>query len=191
MAVDRIKHTKPASERTFLDELEPIPYEITEEELAVMDPRMKRILFGIEEPSGPSPTQSPAARGETPDVLQITRITIEEKHVERFDPRSIADFAPVEGFNLTIIFPAAGGDERAEELARSAPEHVEVEKEGRRWHAARFRKEHALELKALDEALDPKRDDVSVLVNGKLAPYGRSLWLRMMYIFTAGKTVME
>lgn len=51
MVVDRIKHTKPASQRTFLDELEPIPYEITEEELASMDPRMKKILFGIEEES--------------------------------------------------------------------------------------------------------------------------------------------
>jgi hypothetical protein len=191
MAVDRIKHTKPASERTFLDELEPIPYEITEEELASMDPRMKRILFGIEEATGPSPTQTQADQKKKPEVLQVTNVRIEEKPSERLDPRSIADFPPVEGFNITMVFPAAGGDERAEELARSAPEHVEVEREGRRWHAARFRKEHALELKALDEALDPERDDVYVLVNGKLAPYGRSLWLRMMYIFTAGKTEME
>jgi len=50
MAVDRIRHTKPASQRSFLDELEPIPYEITAEELASMDPRMRRILFGHEEP---------------------------------------------------------------------------------------------------------------------------------------------
>jgi hypothetical protein len=49
MAVDKIKHTKPASKRTFLDELEPIPYEVTEEEIKAMDPRMREILFGYSE----------------------------------------------------------------------------------------------------------------------------------------------
>lgn len=49
MSVDRIKHTKPASRRTFLDELEPIPYEITREEIAAMDPRMRKVLFGSSE----------------------------------------------------------------------------------------------------------------------------------------------
>lgn len=46
MGVDRIKHNKPASKRTFLDELEPIPYEITEEEIRQMDPHMREVLFG-------------------------------------------------------------------------------------------------------------------------------------------------
>jgi len=46
MGVDRIRHTKPASKRTFLDELEPIPYEITWEEMAEMSPRMREVLFG-------------------------------------------------------------------------------------------------------------------------------------------------
>jgi hypothetical protein len=49
MGVDRIKHTKPASKRTFLDELEPIPYEITVEEIRAMDPDMREILFGYRE----------------------------------------------------------------------------------------------------------------------------------------------
>ena len=97
MAVDRIKHTKPASERTFLDELEPIPYEITEEELAAMDPRMKRILFGIEEPGTADTSQVPAEKDGRPEVLQIMKVSIEERRAERFDPRSVADFIPVEG----------------------------------------------------------------------------------------------
>ena len=190
MVVDRIKHNKPASQRTFLDELEPIPYEITEEELASMDPRMKKILFGIEEPA--EPPEEPQVTSEPEPVEKEpepeTAGPQEKPEPEEvFDPATIADFPQVDRHNITVIFPVREGDETAEELARTAPEHIEVEREGKRWHAARFGREHADELKALDEELDVRRDDIVVLVNGKKAAYGRGLWLKMMYIFTAAK----
>ena len=197
MAVDRIKHTKPASERTFLDELEPIPYEITEEELASMDPKMKKILFGIEEPperpeiveaeeTGET-VEEPAAAAEVqareqPETQEAAR----EETEQEFDPRIVADFPPTDRFTITLVFPVGAGEEKADELARGAPEYKEVVIGGRRWHAARFYREQATRLKALDENLDVKREDVYVLVNGKRAPFGRALWLKMMYIFTAG-----
>lgn len=196
MAVDRIKHTKPASQRTFLDELEPIPYEITEEELASMDPRMKKILFGIEESAvesegveaveEESPEDKDEPQVQEPIPLEVAAEQPEPPPAEEFDPATIADFPPKEGFNITVIFPALDGDDKAEELARAAPEHIESEQKGRRWHAARFSRAHAVELKALDETLDVNREDITVLVNGKKPPYGRSLWLKMMYLFTAG-----
>jgi hypothetical protein len=183
MAVDRIKHTKPASQRTFLDELEPIPYEITEEELSSMDPRMKKVLFGIgeQEEEAPEPEAEEAAEvaGESvEDKPEIEKAELEES----FDPVSVADFPQREGRSVTVIFPVLEGFEEAENVARAAAEHREVEAEGQTWHAARFGMAEAAELKHLNELLG-EREDVVVLVNGLRPPYARSLWLPMMYIF--------
>ena len=198
MAIDRIKHNKPASERTFLDELEPIPYEITEEELARMDPRMRKILFGheesgaeAEEPEAPeedTPPQAEAAKGEGEAAKTEGAeppVPVEEEP-EPFDPTPVADFPPAEWSTITLIFAAGegGGDDEAEALARAAAEHREAELGGRRWHAVRYAAAGAGELKRLNELLG-ERDDVVVLVDGKRPPFGRSLWLPLMYIFTA------
>ncbi len=193
MTVDRIKHTKPASERTYLDELEPIPYEITEEELASMDPRMKKILFGIEEREGgeegapPAEPKAKTAKRKAGRKKAARAPEAEEEpwEEERWDPASIADFPPAEGRTITVVFAAGDGDEEVEELARAAQEHREVEREGRSWHAVRCGVAGAGELKRLNELLGV-RDDVVVLVNGARPPYARSLWLPLMYIFTAG-----
>ena len=194
MVIDRIKHTKPASERTFLDELEPIPYEITEEELAKMDPRMRKILFGYEEggaeaegteaPEEETPPQSEAAKEEVAKAEEAESPEPVEEEPEPFDPTPVADFPPAEGRTITLIFAAGEGDEEAEALARAAAEHREAELEGRRWHAVRYAAAGAGELKQLNELLG-EREDVVVLVDGKRPPYGRSLWLPLMYIFTA------
>jgi len=200
MAIDRIKHTKPASERTFLDELEPIPYEITEEELAKMDPRMRKILFGYEE-GGAEAEEPEATEEETPPQAEAAKAKRErevakaedaeppvpvEEEPEPFDPTPVADFPPAEGSTITLIFAAGegGGDDEAEALARAAAEHREAELGGRRWHAVRYAAAGAGELKRLNELLG-EREDVVVLVDGKRPPFGRSLWLPLMYIFTA------
>ena len=222
MAVDRIKHTKPASQRTFLDELEPIPYEISEEELAAMDPRMKKILFGIDdaadyeddwdEPDDAEvevsaadlldegeDAQAEAAVRDEPEQLRIEEPAApeeppdeepapppEEPEEERFDPRAVAEFPPREDHHIALVFQEREGYEDAVVAARDAAEHVEKEIEGTTWHAARFGRAEAEALKQLNDLLGD-RDDVHVLVDGVRAPFGRSLWLPMMYIFASNK----
>jgi hypothetical protein len=192
VAVDRIKHTKPASQRTFLDELEPIPYEITEEELASMDPKMKKVLFGIEERdesiaekadevSAPETAELAAEAEESPEAAPAEP---REEPREIFDPATVADFPPREGHTITVIFPPREGFEEAENAARAAAEHRETEVAGRLWFAARFGASEAVGLKQLNEQLGG-REDVTVLVDGKRPPFGRTLWLPLMYIFTA------
>ncbi|HUX08349.1 MAG TPA: hypothetical protein VMX35_13670 [Acidobacteriota bacterium] len=189
MAVDRIKHTKPASQRTFLDELEPIPYEITEEELASLDPQMKKVLFGIEEQEEPEerhPEETPAEAMADESVAeeQPAEPAPEPEQQEVFDPATIADFPPHEGHSITVIFPQLEGFEEAESAAGSVAENRVEEIGGRLWFAARYGADEAIELKRLNELLG-QRDDVVVLVDGKRPPYGRTLWLPLMYIFTA------
>ena len=225
MAVDRIKHTKPASQRTFLDELEPIPYEISEEELAAMDPRMKKILFGIDQAAdyeddldepddadvevsaadlleeGEDSQVDAVVRKETdaqPEQLLIEKSAApeeqpaakpalaEEPEEAEFDPRSVAEFPAREGHHIALVFQEREGYEAAVLAARDAVEHIEKEIEGAVWHAARFGRAEAEALKRLNDLLGD-RDDVYVLVDGVRAPFGRSLWLPMMYVFTSGK----
>lgn len=197
MAVDRIKYTKPASKRTFLDELEPIPYEITEEELASMDPRMKRILFGIEEPAEePARTETQAPKPEVEEAVP-------EKAVAESDPQSsltfepaqpagkeidysgLVDFPPAPNPHITVVFPVEDGEEELESLARAAEDHREEGIEGRRWHSVRFSPSRADRLEKINQLVGT-RADVVTLVNGKRVPFGRNLWLPLMYIFTAG-----
>jgi len=189
VAVDRIKHTKPASQRTFLDELEPIPYEITEEELASMDPKMKKVLFGIEEQEEPEEE----LLEETPAGVDSAEAEAKEKPAESapepepqevFDPATIADFPPREGHSITVIFPQLEGFEEAESAVGTVAEHRIEEIGGRLWLAARYGAAEAVELKRLNELLG-QRDDAVVLVDGKRPPFGRTLWLPLMYIFTA------
>lgn len=204
MAVDKIKHTKPASQRTFLDELEPIPYEITEEELAAMDPRMKKILFGIEEE--PAPDEG-AGHQKVPEKKKTVKKKSKAKALPKqkkaprpekkppppkpaFDPASVADFEPVDRHTVTMIFASADGDEELEDIVSSIEDRRETVHKGRRWLAVRFDSDSAVQLQQLNEKLG-KREDVHVLVDGRRVPFGRSLWLPLMYIFTAGRTEQE
>lgn len=194
MAVDRIKYTKPASKRTFLDELEPIPYEITEEELASMDPRMKRILFGIEEPvteaiadtKETTVTAEEPQQKETPPKSESQSIrSIEPQQPEEIDYSGLVDFPPAPNPHITVVFPVGEGEEVLESLAREADDHNEAEIDGRRWHAVRFSPHQADRLEKINQLVGT-RAEVITLVNGKRLPFGRNLWLPLMYIFTAG-----
>lgn len=200
MAVDRIKYTKPASKRTFLDELEPIPYEITEEELASMDPRMKRILFGIEEPAGEpvrvtgaeeqdkqkSEKESEQEKVPTESEAQSALTFEPEQSAEKeIDYSGLIDFPSAPNPHITVVFPVEEGEEELESLARAAEDHKEEEIESRRWHAVRFSPSGADCLEKINQLVGT-RADVITLVNGKRVPFGRNLWLPLMYIFTAG-----
>lgn len=105
---------------------------------------------------------------------------------EHFDPATIADFPPAEGYNITVIFTAGEEDAAASELARSTDDHTEVEQGGKRWIAARFGLDQADKLKRLNELLG-KREEVIVLVDGKRVPFARTLWLPLSYIFTSSE----
>ena len=207
MAVDRIKQTKPASRRTFLDELEPSPYEITEEEIAAMDPRMRKILFGIdysdddddileEEPQVTDEdldAAAPPAIHEEEKAKKVATKTPEPKkeepaiepEPEPFDPVNLFALPDAPGPHVTLVFPADESEMEILEIASSVRNFDTQEAEGKTWHCARFLPEHAEELKKITDLLS-KRESVA-LFNGKRVPYGRSLWLPLMYIFTAGK----
>jgi hypothetical protein len=207
MAVDRIRHTKPASKRTFLDELEPIPYEITREEIEAMDPRMRKILFGIEEsesggeadeqpaieeavgddlipPPGPVDLFEPDAASEE-NAEPVVKSEPEEQPAP-FDPAALAEeFRGTPHPCVILVFPAESSESELLELARSGQEYRQSEADGRIWHVAVFRREHAESLKRINDLLGP-RDGAVALYNGKRVPFGRSLWLPLMYVFTAG-----
>lgn len=198
MAVDRIKYTKPASKRTFLDELEPIPYEITEEELASMDPRMKRILFGIAEPAAEPAREAGAEAHETPAAAEEQEKTTDESESQSaltFEPEQAAEkeidysalvnFPPAPNPHIAVVFPVEDGEDELEGLARAAEDHNEMEIDGRRWHAVRFLPPQSDRLEKINQLVGT-RADVITLVNGKRVPFGRNLWLPLMYIFTAG-----
>ena len=213
MAVDRIKHTKPASKRTFLDELEPIPYEITEEELANMDPRMKKILFGIkeEEDAGEISVAGAAEEATTeedwyedveeevvdeeveepveeePDVDVIYVEFDPEPEPQPFDYASLADDLPeMENPNVTFIFQAERNERDLIELAQKADDYKREEVEGKFWHVCRFSKKNPDVLRKLNRDVGDREGAVA-LFNGKKTAYGRNLWLPLMYIFGSDK----
>jgi hypothetical protein len=208
MAVDRIKHTKPASRRTFLDELEPIPYEISEEELARMDPRMREILFGIKEDDSVAEDISAAepdeeiAGDDTEELTEDTEIIeedvsppeepeekeeqVSETEEDTFDYYKLAEFPDDVHPSVTLIFHAENSEEEIINLAKSGSAYRAETVGDRTWHAARFGRAEAEPLRALN-ALLGDRQDMLVMFNGRRVPFGRSLWLPMMYIFTSAE----
>ena len=208
MAVDRIKHTKPASKRTFLDELEPIPYEITDEEIAAMDPRMRKILFGIDDSDDDVDVieEEPEVTDEDLDAVAPAAIPEEEKtkkaaeakkaepdkeepaieeEPEPFDPLTLFDLPDAPGPHVTLIFPADESESAILKIAKTVHNFDTQEAEGTAWHCARFTNDHSEELKEITDLLADR--ETVALFNGKRVPYGRGLWLPLMYIFTAGK----
>ena len=195
MAVDKIKHTKPASQRTFLDELEPIPYTISDEEIAAMDPRMQEVLFGIkpvekeDKPYTPPPIPQEVEEPEAEEVVAAPEPKADEvEKEERFDYLSLGQFGEAEKPHITLIFPAEEGEKELLEIVRSIEANRTQEVEGRLWHAVRFNRHDVEKLKRVNEFLG-NRPDVYTLVNGKRTPYARTMDLVMMYIFSAGKYV--
>ena len=208
MAVDRIKHTKPASRRTFLDELEPIPYEITDEEIAAMDPRMRKILFDIDESDHDDDIieEEPDVTDENLDAVAPPAIPEEEKTKkakkakepepareeeiveeidEPFDPVNLFALPEAPGPHVTLIFPAEEGETEILKIAKSVRNFDTQKGDGQAWHCARFGREEAEELKRINVLLAERK--VFALFNGRRVPFGRSMWLPLMYIFTAGK----
>lgn len=195
MAVDKIKHNKPASRRTFLDELEPIPYTITPGEIAAMTPRMQEILFGIkpvdkkEKPYSPPPIPEDV---EEPELhLEEDAVSVETpapETEEEFDYLRLATFADAPSPHITLIFPAEEEEKDLVDTVRSLADYKGERIEGRLWHAARFFRNDSEKLKRINEYLQ-NREGIFTLMNGKRTRLGRSLYLPLMYIFSAGKYV--
>ena len=86
---------------------------------------------------------------------------------------------------MTLVFPAEEDETEILEIAKSVHNFDTQEGDGQTWHCARFTREEAEELKRINDLLAERK--VFALFNGRRVPFGRSMWLPLMYIFTAGK----
>lgn len=92
-------------------------------------------------------------------------------------------FGPVERpFSITLSFPRfEGGDyNRAVELAREAAEYREVGAGDALRHRARYFPNDASKLRDLFEIVG-RYDECDVLVDDQPVPYGRELWLPLVW----------
>jgi len=85
-------------------------------------------------------------------------------------------------FSVTLSFPRFEADDytRAVSLAKQAPEYREVGSGTALRHRARFYPENALELRNLFEIVG-RYDECHVLVDDRAVPFGRELWLPLMW----------
>ena len=85
-------------------------------------------------------------------------------------------------FSVTVVFPRFDGPdyERAVELARDSSEYHVSETGTLAQHRARFFPADVLKLKALFELVGPL-DSCDVLVDDRLIPYARELWLPLFW----------
>ena len=87
-------------------------------------------------------------------------------------------------FSVSLRFPAFERDDyaRAVELAKASDEYSEIEREGRRWHRARFfTHDRPMRLRDLYliVATVPGNE---VLINDRQVPYARELWLPLVWL---------
>lgn len=90
-------------------------------------------------------------------------------------------------FSMTLSFPRFDGEDyaRAVELARRAPEHVEVGTGDRRRHRVRFYPHDARALRDLYEIVE-SHEGCEVLVDDRPVPFARELWLPLMWLLIGG-----
>ena len=86
-------------------------------------------------------------------------------------------------FSITLSFPVFEGDdyERAVGLAQAAPEYRAVGEGTRLRHRARFYPDDALQLRDLFQIVG-KHDECQVLIDDRPVPFGRELWLPLMWL---------
>jgi hypothetical protein len=88
-------------------------------------------------------------------------------------------------FSISLVFPKFDGPdyERAIALAREADEYVEVTVDGQLRHRARFvPADRPLRLRNLYEVIGRHvLDDIEVLVDDQPVPYGKQLWLPLVW----------
>jgi len=87
-------------------------------------------------------------------------------------------------FSVSLRFPSYEGEtyDRAVSLAKVSDEYSEIEREGRRWHRARFfTHDRPMRLRDLYliVATVPGNE---VLINDRQVPYARELWLPLVWL---------
>ncbi|HSC29043.1 MAG TPA: hypothetical protein VLD67_17335 [Vicinamibacterales bacterium] len=89
---------------------------------------------------------------------------------------------PRRPFSVSLDFPAFDGPDypRALELARASSEHRETTVHGQLRHRARFYPAEARQLRALFEIVG-RFDACDVLIDDRPVPYGRELWLPLIW----------
>jgi hypothetical protein len=109
-----------------------------------------------------------------------------DEELARTDPElREALFGPLNlPFSVSLVFPTFDGEgyERAVRLAAASDEYTEYEREGRRWHRARFftadRPVRVRDLYLIIAGV-PGSD---VLINDRRVPYARELWLPLVWL---------
>ncbi len=86
-------------------------------------------------------------------------------------------------FSITLVFPPFDGPdyERALEMARASAEYRETGTGAARRHRARFWARDASRLRRLWDIVG-RLDQTEVLVDDRAVPYGRELWLPLVWL---------
>lgn len=86
-------------------------------------------------------------------------------------------------FSVTLVFPRFDGPdyERALEMARASAEYRETGSGGTLRHRARFWARDASRLRQLWDIVG-RMDEAEVLIDDRAVPYGRELWLPLIWM---------
>ena len=87
-------------------------------------------------------------------------------------------------FSVSLIFPEFSGDryERAVKLAAASDEYSVTERDGRRWHRARFfTNDRPMRIRDLYLIVATVEGN-DVLINDRHLPYVRELWLPLIWL---------
>jgi hypothetical protein len=91
---------------------------------------------------------------------------------------------PSPRFSASLVFPRFEGEayERAVRLAQASDEYIETERDGTRWHRARFyTDDRPMRLRDLFLIVATVHGH-EVLINDRQLPYARELWLPLIWL---------
>ena len=98
--------------------------------------------------------------------------------------REVLFGAPALPFSISLVFPRFDGPDyqRAVELAKASDEYIETTVNGEVRHRARFYPANdPLRLRNLYEIVGTRVPDCEVLVDDQPVPYGKQLWLPLVW----------
>jgi hypothetical protein len=161
MVVDRIKHTKPPAKRSFMDELEPIPYTISPSEIAALPPRIREILFGSQDIA--------EALGNKPSAVEVVN-------------EPLADLPFVAFPHINLLVPEDATNEKLNQLKIEAPANQAFEIEQKSMHISRYAKQDADQLLKIMAALQEDQE-MTLIISKKNEDDESDLWEEVAHLY--------